>query len=175
MIPGLDRPNWFILLTEPQREVTAVHGLKERRVEAYGPSVLKRIVRRGRKLEVQRPLFPGYIFAKLVEGVDDFGLPKRVAGVRGYLCFEGLPCAIQEGAINAIKAREEVESDRFRRIVLGKYEFAVNESVRVADGPFSGFAATVFSLDPKGAISALVDLFGRKCKVVFDGGQLEKV
>jgi transcription antitermination factor NusG len=170
-----DRPNWFILLAEPNREATAVRGLQDRRIEAYGPMVLKYVVRRGRKIDVTRPLFPGYIFAKLIEGIDDFSLPKRVNGVRDYLRFEGLPCAIQEGAIAAIRHREAVELERAKRAISGVHDFEIGEAVRVAEGPFSSFAAEVFSLDAKGAVTALVNLFGRKTKVVFDGAQLEKV
>ncbi|MGY3607647.1 MULTISPECIES: transcription termination/antitermination protein NusG [unclassified Bradyrhizobium] len=175
MIQGIERPDWFILLTEPQREQKAVDGLKGRCIEAYGPRVMKRLVRRGRKVEVERPLFPGYIFARLVEGIDDFSAPKRVNGVRDYLRFEGLPCALQRGAIDAIRRREEIEMERATRAISGIHNFTVGEDVRVAEGPFSGFAATVFALDAKGAVSALINLFGRKTKVVFDGAQLEKV
>lgn len=175
MIPGIDRPNWFILLTEPQREGTAVDGLKERKIDAYGPTVLKRLVRRGRKIEVERPLFPGYIFAKLIEGIDSFSVPISVRGVRDYLRFEGIPCALQQVVIDAIANQQQLETDRFHRTIMGRHGFELNERVRISDGPFSGFAATVFGLEPKGAVSALVDLFGRKCKVVFDGAQLEKV
>lgn len=170
-----DRPNWFILLTEPSREVTAVRGLTERGIQAYGPIVLKYVVRRQRKIDVLRPLFPGYVFAKLTVDVDDFSAPKRVNGVRDYLRFEGLPCAIQEVAIDAIRRREAIELERAKRAISGVHDFEVGENVRVADGPFSGFAAEVFSMDPKCAVTALVNLFGRKTKVVFDGAQLEKV
>lgn len=126
-------------------------------------------------VEVERPLFPGYIFAKMVEGVNDFSVPKRVIGVRDYLRFEGIPCAIQEGAILAIRRREGLEYERAQRAISGVHNFTKGEPVRVAEGPFSGFAAEVYSLDPKGAITALVNLFGRKTKAVFDGAQLEKV
>lgn len=170
-----ERPNWFILLAEPNREERAAEGLRERGIDAYAPRVLKRIVRRGRKLEVARALFPGYLFAKLVEGVNDFREPKRVAGVRDYLKFEGVPCALQERAIIAIRHREASELDRAQRAISGVHNFAKGEPVRIADGPFSGFAAEVFSLDAKGAVTALVNLFGRKTRAVFDGAQLEKV
>lgn len=170
-----ERPNWFIILAEPNREGRAAEGLRERGIDAYAPRMLKRLVRRGRKVEVERPLFPGYIFAKMVEGVNDFSVPKRVIGVRDYLRFEGVPCAIQDGAILAIRRREELEYERAQRAISGVHNFTKGEPVRVAEGPFSGFAAEVYSLDPKGAITALVNLFGRKTKAVFDGAQLEKV
>lgn len=175
MMEPSERPDWFILLTEPSREATAVRGLRERGIQAYGPVVMKRLVRRGRKIEVERPLFPGYVFARLVVDVDDFSAPKRVNGVRDYLRFEGLPCAIQQGVIDAIRHREGIELERAQRVVSGVHNFAVGEPVRIADGPFSGFAAQVFSMDSKGSVTALVNLFGRKTKAVFDGAQLEKV
>lgn len=165
---------WFILLTEPQRETTALAGLIARKVRAYGPVERKRMVRKGRKIEVERPLFPGYIFARMVEGVDDFGLPKRVAGVRDYLRFSGVPCAIPTPLIEAIEQKEMEELDRFARR-QDAASFKVGESVRVAEGPFMSFAAEVYKLDAKGRIDALVNLFGRKVKVKFEAEQLEKV
>jgi transcriptional antiterminator NusG len=170
----VDQAKWFILLTEPQREVTAIAGLVARRIKAYGPVERRRMVKRGRKIEVERPLFPGYVFARMIEGVDDFGLPKRVSGVRDYLRFSGVPCAIPSPLIEAIEQKEQSELERFQRR-LDAASFQVGEQVRVADGPFASFAAQVFKLDPKGRIQALVDLFGRKVPITFDGAQLEKV
>jgi transcriptional antiterminator NusG len=170
----VDQAKWFILLTEPQREVTAIAGLVARRIKAYGPVEHRRVVRRGRKLEIEAPLFPGYVFARMTEGVDDFGLPKRVAGVRDYLRFNGVPCAIPLPLIEAIEQRENLELERFQRR-QDAASFAVGENVRVAEGPFARFAAEVFKLDPKGRIEVLVNIFGRKTKVQFDAEQLEKV
>jgi transcriptional antiterminator RfaH len=168
------KARWYIMLVEPQREVTACAGLVGRRVQAYGPTFYKRLVRRGRKVEVQRPLFPGYIFARLVEGVDDFSLPKRVAGVRDYMRFYGVPCVLPDGMVEAIRSREASEYERYSRAGT-KAPFEEGEVVRVAEGPFAGFCADVFSLDDNGRVAALVNIFGRKTKVQFEGEQLEKV
>jgi len=163
---------WFILMTEPQREVTAVAGLIGRRIQAYGPTFYKKMIQRGRKIEVQKPLFPGYIFARLREGIDDFGLPKRVAGVRDYLRLDGRPCSLPGAAIDAISSKEAYEAERFFN--AGAAPFEIGETVRVSEGPFSGFAAEVYECDDRGRVGALVTMFGRKTKVRFDGEQLEK-
>ncbi len=163
---------WYVLLTEPQRESTAVAGLIARRVLAYGPTFMKKMVQRGRKVDVCRPLFPGYIFARMVEGVDDFGLPRRVVGVRDYMRHEGRFCSISDAAKATIDKREQYELERFHRKPA---PFQIGEPVRIADGPFAGISAEVFGLDDQGRVDALVNLFGRKTKVKFEGEQLEKV
>lgn len=167
--------NWYVLLTEPQREATAVAGLVGRGVHAYGPVLRKKIIRRGRKIDAAEPMFPGYVFALLVPGRDDFRVPRRVPGVRDYLrAVDRKPCVMPAGAVDAISEREGLEFDRFMSR-KGQFKFAKGQDVRVSEGPFWGFAAVVERMDERGRVEALLHLFGRSSRVSFDVGQLEAV
>lgn len=165
--------DWFILQTEPQREITAVAGIIGRGVHAYGPTLYRKVIHKGKKIEEQRAMFPGYIFVK-VRTDYDFQVPKRVRGVRGYLRdAEERPYVLPAVIVDEIVAREQHEFDRFRS-KKGMFKFEVGQEVRATDGPFWGFVGRVEALDDKGRVDALLDLFGRKTKVRFEGAQLER-
>lgn len=175
---------WFILLTEPNREVTATAGLIARRMQAYGPTVFKRVpstrrVAEGQRkmlIEKQRPMFPGYIFVHLEQGSDDFGKPLKVAGVRDYLRFEGLPCSLPDALIRAIADREAAEYATYQESIGPKRRrapFDVGAAVRVTDGPFADFIAQIEALDDKGRVTLLLSIFGRQTRTVVEGSHIE--
>jgi transcriptional antiterminator RfaH len=57
---------WTVAQLQPQRERLAVHCLGLSGFETYLPKLRERRVVRGRKVDVNPPLFPGYLFV-LVE------------------------------------------------------------------------------------------------------------
>lgn len=171
---------WYVLLTEPNRESAAVSGLVGRHIEAYGPTVHRKVVKRGRKFDEARPMFPGYIFARLTPRTDDFHVPRRVAGIRDYLrlSLDGRstpePYPLPNGLVELIGAREAAEFEKFQAR-KGIHKFDVGQAVQVDAGPFASFVGQVSALDERGRVQALLDIFGRKTPVWFDSLQLEAV
>ena len=69
----------------------------------------------------------------------------------------------------AIIGQTRVEEPRIR---VG---FAVNDSVRVTDGPFLDFIAQVDEINiEKGKVRVLISMFGRETPVELDFDQVEK-
>jgi hypothetical protein len=58
---------WACARTEPNHEIFASKMLVQRGFEVYSPHIAERIVRRGRKITVERPLFASYIFVMVID------------------------------------------------------------------------------------------------------------
>lgn len=92
---------WCALLVRPQHEQAVARALAAKSVVAWAPT--RRVRRRwsDRVQEVDAPLFPGYVFARLA------GFQRRATvetpGVVRIVGFNGTPAAIEESEIEAIR------------------------------------------------------------------------
>src|SRR5262245_13322163 len=59
---------WAACRLQPNRTALALHCLTLQGYEVYCPRLRERRVPRGRRVEVLLPLFPGYIFLRVVTG-----------------------------------------------------------------------------------------------------------
>ena len=105
------RADWHVLTTEPRREFAAAHGLVGHGVTTYLPTVQVRvraapITKKPFRL-VDRPLFPGYIFARIGSG-GDWKAVHSVSGLSGYLRGPDGPKRISEAAIASVRHIENV-------------------------------------------------------------------
>jgi transcriptional antiterminator RfaH len=94
---------WAVAQLQPQRERLALHCLALEGYETYFPR-LRQIRRQGaRKIESSPPLFPGYLFVRIV-------LQWRSAhwgpGLVGLIKDGGQPAHVADAVIDEIRARE---------------------------------------------------------------------
>jgi transcription antitermination factor NusG len=94
-------PKWYVLFVRSNQEKQVTHHLKSREVEHYLPcySSVRRWKDRRVKLEI--PLFPGYIFVRLrlLERMKTISVPNVVSLVGTKDC----PSVISEEEINLVK------------------------------------------------------------------------
>lgn len=159
--------DWYIVLTEPQQEISTVWRMHELGLELYTPiirvkrSTLKKD-RHGRKIVVVRPkpMFPGYAFLRTNE-LFDLGKIEGVRGIRGFmLTGTGLErCAVRlpEQAVMAVFAKQHSEHQEFMRSIGGRVSpFKRGDMVRVDEGSvYSGLVAEIEKIDAKGRLEIL--------------------
>lgn len=149
-----DNPPWHILRTEPNSERRAAEWLAGPAVAAvydvYLPMELKfcrpRIAgRRQPTTPVERPLIPGYLFAKVNHLIIDWGRVRASPGVLGLLMFNGAPATLTEHGIEAVRM---IEADQrkppSKRAV---HRFKVGQVVSIAEGLFAGYRGIIQRLD----------------------------
>lgn len=132
-----------------------------------------------KKVAVERNFFPGYVILRAILGNGEvLHMIKNVPGVIGFLNVDSkdptqLPKPMRESEINRILGKvEEVAEEEV------KYDttFAVGDQVKVIDGPFNGFQASIEEVfEDKKKINVMVTIFGRKAPVELDYKQVEKV
>ena len=115
---------------------------------------------------VERKVFPGYVLVKMIMTDDSWHLVHNVRGATGFVGSDGKAIPLTEQEILALGVER-------REIVVG---FAVGDSVKVIDGPLSGFIGTVDELEPeKDRVRVVVSMFGRETPVDLELDQVETI
>ena len=135
----------------------------------------------GVKKESKHKVLPGYILIELDLPENDTWKNyttqiKRIQGVTGFLTSSRsarpLPLSKEE-MDNILQKTGEIKAEKVFR---PKQNFAVGETVKVADGPFSGFTGVIEEVNSeKSRIRVSVEIFGRPTPVDIEFTQAEKL
>lgn len=133
-------------------------------------------IRGGKRREVQRMLLPGYVLVQIrVEpgtqklANSSWHVVTGTDGVTGFVGAEEQARPLPPEEVASIIGQTQVEEPRVR---VG---FAIDDSVRVTDGPFQDFIAQVDQINvEKGKVRVLISMFGRETPVELDFDQVEK-
>jgi transcription antitermination factor NusG len=100
------RPAWYVLQIVPAHERIAAGHLVARRFGVFCPEVEGVKLVRGKRRKALNPMFPGYIFVFLWFAPRNYHRVRSCPGVWDFLCIDGRPAQIPDGAINAVRACE---------------------------------------------------------------------
>lgn len=130
-------------------------------------------VKAGRKAVSERKFFPGYVLIEMEMTDDTWHLVKSAPKVTGFIGGSGnRPAPISEREVQSIMQQMQDGVEKPRPKVL----FEVGEQLRVTEGPFADFNATVEDIDyDKSRIKVSVLIFGRATPVEVDFAQVEKI
>lgn len=129
-------------------------------------------VRRGRKVDAERKLFPGYVLVKCELTDEVYHLIKNTPKVTGFLGADNKPLPISDAEAMNIMRQVQEGIERPRPSV----SFEIGEQVRVSDGPFASFNGVVEEVDDaRSRVKVAVSIFGRATPVELEFGQVEKL
>lgn len=131
-------------------------------------------IKNGKKTETERKIFPGYILVRM-DYTDEYGLlirkTPKVAGFVG-VAKDSRPVPVPQKDIDAILQQVQQSKEKAKH----KVEFEAGERVRITDGPFLDFNATIEEvLYNKTKLRVNVQIFGRETLVELDFAQVEKI
>lgn len=169
---GNNRPPtlaWSVVNTHTHREQTAVEHLQRQGFEAYCPMVARRIRHARQVKDVTRPMFPGYVFARV--GLDRHAWRPMLStyGVRSVICCGDRPSLVDDGFVSSLKAREVGGL-----VSKPSTPFQVGQSVRVAGGPFDGLVATIIDMNEKDRVVLLMGILNGSVRVKVDIGGISE-
>ena len=128
-------------------------------------------MRNGKKVTTERLLYPGYVLVQLALDDDLWHVIKNTPRVTGFVGGGHDPQPLTNDEVNQILNREKDSAERPRP----KMEFARNDRVKIADGPFSGFSGTVEEVnEDRSTVKVMVTIFGRGTPVELEYFQVEK-
>jgi transcriptional antiterminator RfaH len=159
------QPRWFVAHTQPHAEAKATSHLSRQGFEIYFPRYLKRR-RHARRIEtVAAPLFPRYVFVAVDTVTQRWRSIYSTVGVARLVCNGDEPTAVPEGIVAALKSREDTNG-----FIQLEYRppFCPGDKVRVLDGAFSSCLGLFEGMVERERIAILLDLLGRKVRVVLD-------
>ena len=169
---------WYVLRTAGTKEKKAAEYLvkeieRHPDLQAIVDQVLvpvkKEIVtKNGKRKEVERLLFPGYVLIHAELNPDlEYVIRNGIPGMSGFLTektgngsTERVPVPIRDEEAQRILG---VQDENAVSAAETEVNFSVGESVRITDGPFSGFSGTVEEiLQERSKLKVVVVIFGRK-------------
>ncbi len=172
--------HWYVLKAISGKESKVKEyielDMKNHGFEKYVPQVLipvKRVEQlvRNKRVVKEVNMLPGYV---LVEAALIGEIPhmlRNTPGVLGFLGGTDAPTPLRQSEINrmlGVDATEDVPQ------VLN-VEFVEGESVKVSDGPFSGFNGVVEEVNnDKQKLKVSVKIFGRITPLELSFAQVEK-
>jgi transcriptional antiterminator NusG len=128
----------------------------------------------GRKVNVLRKKFPGYILCRLYLDDDSWYAVRNTPGVTGFVGSASKPTPLSRREVERIlgvKRGEEAEKKEPRF----KPAWEVGETVRVVEGPFADFNGVIEDINvDQSKVRVLVDIFGRETPVELNFDQILK-
>lgn len=125
----------------------------------------------GKKRNIKRKFFPGYILLKMVMNDKTWHLVKntdKITGFVGGTVDKPAPIADDEAARMLNQQEDSKAKPR------ASVNFTEGESVKVIEGPFAGFVGSIETVNENGKIKVSVSIFGRPTPVELDFTQVEK-
>lgn len=129
-------------------------------------------IKNGKKTSKEKSYFPGYILiqAELVGEVTH--TINSVNGVVGFLGGKDNPVPLRMAEVNRILGKVDEISEQGESI---SEPFIVGETVKVNDGPFSGFSGVIEEVhEDKKKLKVMVKIFGRRTPLELNFLQVEK-
>jgi transcriptional antiterminator RfaH len=156
---------WYVVQTQVNGEAKAAQNLLRQGYDVYLPRYLKRR-RHARKVDfIAKPLFPRYMFVAIDMATQRWRSIQSTFGVSRLVTNGDDPAIVPEVVVHALKAREDEKG--FVRLD-SKPTFAPGDKVRVLAGAFMDSAGLFGDLADHDRVSILLDMLGRKVRVLLD-------
>jgi transcriptional antiterminator NusG len=161
-----------------------VRSLIQRKIEADARPAEERSIRQalvptqevveiknGKKVTVERKIFPGYVLVEMVMTQETLHTVNGIQGVIKFVGHERLPQPLRPEEVNRLLGiADEVEESAPKEEI----PFLVGQAVAITEGPFTDFNGTVEEvMADKGKVRVSVSLFGRPTSVELDYLQLK--
>lgn len=158
-------------VAEAIRDGAAKAGLTDVIEEVVVPTEDVIEVRRGKKVQTERRLMPGYVLVKMEMTDEAYHLITNTSRVTGFLGPQGRPTPMSDSEVARLLNVVEEGRERPRLAIT----FEVGDKVTVTDGPFEGLAGTIEEVDEgAGRVKVAVSIFGRATPVELEFGQVQK-
>ena len=173
---------WYAIQTTAGHE-NKVRSLIERRINEDARPPEERPIRQalvpvqeiveiknGKKVSVERKLFPGYVLVEMVSNQETLHTINNIQGVIKFVGTGRDPMPLRPEEVNRLLGIEAPVSEEAPKEEI---PFLSGQLVEIIEGPFSDFSGTVEEVLPdKGKVRVSVSLFGRPTTVELDYTQL---
>ena len=170
---------WYVLHTYSGYEDNVKRNL-EQRIESFDmqdkifavlvPKEKKIKIKNGKRTTVEEKIFPGYILVDMVVTDDSWYVVRNTPNVTGFIGSGTTPTPIDQKEIDSLLKRTTAAEPQ------QKIDAAINDVVRIIDGPFKNFEGKVSHVDhERGRLKVMVSMFGRETPVELDALQVKKI
>ena len=168
-------PRWYVVHTysgyENKVKTDLEKTIKNRELEEFFFDIVVPMeeqieIKDGKRKTNLKKVFPGYVLIKMIVTEESWYIVRNTRGVTGFVGSGTDPIPL---------SNEEIRNMGFETAVIN-VDYDLNDSVRVVNGPLSGFVGTVQEINKeKNKVKVLVSMFGRETPVELEFSQVEKI
>jgi transcriptional antiterminator NusG len=181
-----DRPgSWYVVHTYAGYENKVKSNLESRISSMNMEDLIYEVVipmedvvefKGGKKVTVQKKVFPGYLLCRCDLDDDSWSVIRQTPGVTGFVGPGTKPTPLSRAEVESILqvSDEGVEGPKTQR--RPRLEHEIGETVRVKEGPFADFTGQVAEInEDQLKLKVLVNIFGRETPVELEFSQVAKL
>jgi len=181
-----DRPGkWFVVHTQSGYEKKVKQNLEARTQSMNMEGRIHEVVipmedvvefKNGKKVVVQKKMFPGYLLVRCHLDDDSWYVIRNTPGVTGFVGQGTKPSPLRRKEVETFLAVKEDGDDLAIRKGKPRVEYEIGETVRVKEGPFADFSGEVSEInEDQLKVKVLVNIFGRETPVELEFAQIAKL
>jgi transcriptional antiterminator NusG len=181
-----DRPGrWYVVHTQSGYEKKVKKNLEARTQSMNMEGRIHEIAipmedvvefKGGKKVVVQKKVFPGYLLVRCYLDDDSWYVVRNTPGITGFVGAGNKPSPLPRGDVEnflAVKIEGEEAAPRRSKPRLG---YEPGETVRVKEGPFADFSGEIVEInEDQLKLKVLVNIFGRETPVELEFAQVAKL
>jgi transcription termination/antitermination protein NusG len=181
-----DRPGrWFVVHTYAGYENKVKSNLESRIVSMNMEDRIFEVVipmedvvefKNGKKVVVQKKVFPGYLLTRCDLDDDSWSVIRNTPGVTGFVGPGTKPTPLSRREVESIlQVKVEGGAEPIKK-TRPRLEYEVGETVRVREGPFADFSGQIDEInEDQLKLKVLVNIFGRETPVELEFSQVAKL
>ncbi|WP_163930269.1 transcription/translation regulatory transformer protein RfaH [Paraferrimonas sp. SM1919] len=148
---------WHLVYTKPKEEERAKVNLERQQLEVYLPVIEKTKTVKGKKTQVNEPLFTSYIFVRFDSSLFSVATINATRGVVKTVSYGSRLQLVADELIEHLKQR--LSQQQNTPIELEK--FAQGEKVMLTEGPFAYLEAVFQSSKGEDRAIILLNMLGK--------------
>jgi transcription termination/antitermination protein NusG len=181
-----DRPGrWFVVHTYAGYENKVKSNLESRIVSMNMEDRIFEVVipmedvvefKNGKKVVVQKKVFPGYLLTRCDLDDDSWSVIRNTPGVTGFVGPGTKPTPLSRREVESILQVKVEGGPEPVKKTRPRLEYEVGETVRVREGPFADFSGQIDEInEDQLKLKVLVNIFGRETPVELEFSQVAKL
>jgi transcription termination/antitermination protein NusG len=164
----LFEPHWYAAYTYARHEKRVAEQLTQKSLENFLPQYESVRRWKDRRVKLQLPLFPGYVFVRLA--LRDRLLVLETPSVVRLLGFNGHPTALPDKEMEALRACVEARLAAEPHVYL-----TVGRRVRIISGPLAELEGVLIRKKNAFRVVLSLNLIARSAAVEVDAANIERV
>jgi transcriptional antiterminator NusG len=181
-----DRPGrWYVIhsysgyenkVSSNLKNVVASRQMEDRVFEVVIPMEDVVEFKAGKKVTVQKKVFPGYLLVRCDLDDDTWGAIRNTPGVTGFVGPGTKPTPLSRREVESILQVKVEGVEAPAKRTRPRLEYEVDETVRVKEGPFADFSGQIAEInEDQLKLKVLVNIFGRETPVELEFSQVAKL
>jgi len=186
IVSPYDRPGkWYVVHTQSGYENKVQGNLAQRTKAMNKEDYIHEVViplenvvefKQGKRVEVQKKMFPGYILVRARMNDEVWSVIRNTPGITGFVGAGNKPTPLPRKEVeNFLGVSIDGEGQSIKR-AKPRMGYEEGETVRVKEGPFADFSGEIIEInEDQLKLKVLVNIFGRETPVELEFAQVAKL